>query len=511
MVRARRRARNRVPARPTSAAWIALAGVGLGAAVHAQEPSRLVTITPSVAVSATASDNSKLSATDRQSEVITQVSPAVRAEIRSGRLQGALDYTLTGAVYSRHSEENEVRQALNARASAELVDNHLYVNGNASISRRAISAFGTQEAEAGLINGNATEVANISINPSLRGRIGGVVNYEAQVGREITRAKDTNNSDSDSTSASMRLSGGSGLLGWALDGMRFVNEYRLGRKTTNDRAFATISAQPDIEVRVALRGGREASDVTTPERTFNNTYGASVAWLPTERTTISLDADHRYYGNSHALVLQHRMARSVFRFTDSRSASTDNSPAPFTAYDLYFTQLKSSIPDPVQRDAFVRAYLAALGIDPRTGVPGGFLTSALTVARRQDLSWSMSGVRTTYTLLAFSSETRRIGAVPIGNSADDLGKVDLVRQLGYTFAVGHRLTPDSSLNLGLTRLKTMAADTLPGNDLRSIDLTWTGRLGPRASVSLGGRHSESESSAAPYTESAVTATLSLTF
>lgn len=486
----------------------------LAAPALAQDVPRGLAVDASASVSATATDNYKLSAQDRQSELVTQVTPGVRASLRGGRVSGFLDYGLTGVFYAQDNAANDVRHNLRAGGNAELVENHLYVDARASVSRRAISAFGTQEAVDSVLNNNATDVGSVSITPILRGQFAGLVSYDLRASRTLTRAKDTDQGDGSDTLVSAHLGGGSGYYGWGLDGSHSVNDFRTERRLTNDRVYATLSVLPDPELQFALRGGRESTNARSLEPESNNTYGGSVTWQPSARTTMALDADHRYFGNAHSLSFQHRWSRSAIRFSDTRSASTSSSAGSPTLYNLYASSAafsEANYPDPVLRDLVIRTYISLMfpGVDPNAMVPGGYLTSSATLSRRQDLSLAVSGVRDTITLMAFRSNARQLDST-ITLFGDDFGKATEIRQIGWSVSLGHRLTPEASLNVSLTRLKTLGSETALGNDLRSFDVNWSGRLGVRTTISLGGRHSESEGSS-PYRETAATATLSHQF
>ena len=72
---------------------------------------------------------------------------------------------------------------------------------------------------------------------------------------------------------------------------------------------------------LTLRVGEQISDIETGSRQSNATWGATATWQPTERTTLSLSADHQYYGSSHTLNFVHRMAHSIWSYTDTSGVS----------------------------------------------------------------------------------------------------------------------------------------------------------------------------------------------
>jgi len=467
-----------------------------------------VSVVPSLSVQQTFTDNVALSTDNRRSESITQISPGISIAGRSGRVQGSLDYSLNALFYARESDRNTLQNALNGVVRAELIDNHAFIDARATISQQTISAFGTQSGNSGLINDNRSEVATLSVSPSLRGNLGGVVDVAATAGWSASHSDSTDAGDTTSLSALLSLGGRQGLFGWGLNATRQVSGYASEQDVTQDSVIASLSFSPDTELRLTLRGGREATDVQGGTRQSSDTWGWGVDWIPTERTQLSLQSDRRYFGSSHTFTARHRMARSIWSYSDTRGVSGEPGLAGADVLRAQFNQLYtncvSSLRDPALCNQLVRQIL---GLDPTVSL--GFLNSARSLQRGQNLSVALSGLRTTVTLSAFRAATSRLDGVVYGEG--DLSQVDQVRQLGYSVAVSYRLTPVSSLAFVGARQKTLDAGSQPGNDQRSATLSWSSSLGPRMTTSLALRHTLFESDSNPYNESAIIGSLSLRF
>jgi uncharacterized protein (PEP-CTERM system associated) len=209
------------------------------------------------------------------------------------------------------------------------------------------------------------------------------------------------------------------------------------------------------------------------------------------------------------LTFEHRMARSVWRFSDSKDVSTgtgqNGGAGQGTNYELYFLLYTSQIPDPVKRQAFVLSLLQTLGLNPSAVAIGGFLSSGASVVRRQELSFALSGLRDTITVLASRSESRRLGEAQ--GVADDLSQSGVVRQSGFTVSYSHRLTPNSSANLSASQQKNSGDLNTQSSTLRSILANWTATLGARTTLSLGTRYSSFKATQNPYNEKALYANL----
>jgi uncharacterized protein (PEP-CTERM system associated) len=486
---------------------------------HAQEAAgRSITFEPSVTLLQTFTDNIDLVESGGRSESITEIRPGFRVVSRSGRVQGSIDYSLGALIHARDSNRNSLQNALGAAVTAELIERHVFVDASATVSQQTISAFGTQTGNTGFVNDNRTEVATFSLAPSFRGRLGDWADFKAQGSWSSTNAASTDLGDGSALDASVSLSGAQGRFGWGLNSVVQRSEYAAGDQNTSDATFANLSFAPLTELQLSLRAGFEGEELTTGQRYTSEFWGWGVSWQPGERTALSLQSDQRYFGRSHNFSFQHRMARSIWTYTDSRGLQdggfggdilNGNPSRPVSNFDLYFAQFASIEPDPVKREVLVRAFLQATGIDPNAAAGGGFLTTGPTVQRSQNLSVGLVGVRNTITLSGFRNETERVNS---SNAAGgDLTNVGRVRQAGFSLGASHRLTPVDSLTLSASRLRTLDEVTQPGSELDAINLFWSGQVGYRTNASAGIRHTAFDSATAPYKESSVFGSISMRF
>lgn len=506
------------PARPVRtprvlSGWrwlLAAACVPVGGGAVAQQREG-VTVVRELSVTQTLTDNYQGSGSaGRRSESITTVSPGLRISSRSGRVVGSLDYSFNGLIYGRDSEASNVQHRLAANGRGELIPGHLDLNMGATISRQPRSAFDLQSADGSLTDRNQAEVRRLSVQPVLYGNLGTWVAARAVGNASATDGGSEAGTRGRGLSLSLSPARSGGLVGWGLEASRQITDFEGGRRTTNDRFIASVVAQPDVDLQLGLRVGTERSDLASLDtRRFDN-WGASLRWTPTPRTRVAIDGDRRDFGNAHSVSVEHRMRRSVLRFTDTRSLNdgrTQSSGGTMTAYDLFFELFAAQEPDPVARESLVRAFLEQNGVDPDAVLGGGFLTSAITLQRRQELSLALTGQRTTFVVSAYRTDTER--ADPLSSGQDDL-IVGPVHQRGLGVTVAHRLTPVSSLTLGLSSQRT-SGGAGAANGLDSVQLGWATRLNDRSSLSLTVRHSEYEDTVDPYTENAVLAAFSRRF
>ena len=91
-------------------------------------PGRAWTIVPRVSLTGTLSDNINLSSTDKESGLISQLTPGVRIDAQTARLKMYLDYALSGLRYSTGNSSNNAQNALNAFGTLEAIDNWLFLD-----------------------------------------------------------------------------------------------------------------------------------------------------------------------------------------------------------------------------------------------------------------------------------------------------------------------------------------------------------------------------------------------
>lgn len=471
-----------------------------------------IVVVPTFSLSETYTNNRDLKANDPQSDLITQVSPGLSVSARRGELQGNLTYALNGLLYARESSLNTVYHTLASTARLDLLDGRAGLNASASASRQTVSAFGTQGSDPVSNNGNQTQVFSYSLAPFFTGRLLGDVAYRASAGYAASRTGSSTVGDTATLNASVGLSGRRGPIGWGLDASRDISETGDRPRSHNGRVGGSISYAPDVELQLSMRAGTEVDDLLTGRSERTTTWGAGLSWVPGPRTSLSLDYDRRFFGRSYAATFSHRMARTIWTAGDSRSLQTGGATGRGVAstYELFYAQFASIEPDPVRREALVRSFLAANGLDPNTQViVSGFLSSQPTVTRNQNLSVAYQGLRAT--LAVSYVRTRSTSLVTGGLGGDDLSSGGVVRQQGWNLSLSHRLTPEASLVVSASQQRTGSTGTQAGNSLRTLVATWSARLGPHANVSVGGRYAVSDGDVNGYHESALIGTLRVQF
>ena len=513
------------PRRPTGCgaaghrllAWAAAlcASLGLGAA-WAQDSvgGRGFSISSSVESGLTATRRSSTLDGSSGDDLMLMVRPSMQLSSRAGRFRGSLSYSLAASKHTSRSEGDGIENYLNSSFNGALVDGWMYVDGAVSISQLSRSAYGEQSpgGSIGSANGNRAEVWNASLTPYVAGRLGGVASYRASITGGATNTRRSSNTDSTTTGAALALSSARAgtVFSWGLDGSWQEVDFRVGRTTETSRGQASLSIVPDVDLSLSLRAGQESTNVGRFDKRSYDNWGGSVRWTPSPRTSASFDTDRRYFGNSHRFSFDHRMARSSIRVSSVRDvtngADAASAAAPITLYQLIYAAFASTGRDAAEQERLTgEFFLLNPGLDPAAVAGGGSLASGISVLRREDVAFSYSGLRTTMSLLAFTTESKVIDN-PSGTPADGP-----VRQWGYTGSLGYRLTPQDSINLSGSHQRTLSSGLRQGNDLKSLAMSWSSQLGRRTSATVSARHSQFSSATNPYRETSLTGSLSLRF
>jgi uncharacterized protein (PEP-CTERM system associated) len=450
-------------------------------------------------------------------DAVLQIHPGVQLAAGAGRVRGQLDYGLnvihhTQAVAGQ-DQADTLQNNLNAAFNAEVVERWAFVNATATITQQVLSAYGQQSVDGTQANSNRSEVTQVALRPYVQGQLAGWATYRVGLAADATHAQGSPTPDSHNTGANVTLGSAStgALLGWSATGTQQHTAFG-SQNTDNSRVSVSLLIRPDPEWNGSLRGGFETTSVGSLYRKTYSNWGGDLRWTPSSRTTAQFGMDQRYFGASHQLLLEHRFPSSSVRYTNIRDVNSAASGAgvgqPVTVYQMLYAQLASLQPDPTLRDQLVRDTLLTQHLDGNAMVAGGFVNGGTTVQRRDDLSLTYLGRRSTFTLQAFSSTTRRIDTTTAGVDTAP------VQQAGLNATVSYRLTPQTSVNLSGSSLRTPGTETQAGNRLKSAALSMSSQINKGLSASLSARYSAFDGATGPtgpYREAALSASLNLRF
>lgn len=453
------------------------------AAAESIEPRPSIWVEPHVSAGVTLSTNGNQSSTDPRAEQTLELGAGVRAVANTPRVQGFVDYSLTGLHYLQDTSGDDLRHLLNASATVNAWDNRAFVELSGVVNDTAVSAFGAPTSR-GLSDANRAQSANFRISPYLRGDLGGFANYELRYSLHTSNTDAANRSDITAQDVALRMnSRRSGQrLGWSLDASSQDVEYSLGRNTRSDSVVGGLIVAVTPQLIATLRGGTESNNVISLDKESYSTTGLSLEWRPSPRTRLLVSADDRYFGTGHNIAFEHRTGRTIWRYTDSRGVTNNPleaaSASMGTVYDMFDSLYSTLEPDPVRRAQLVQAELLRLGLPPNMQIFQNFLTSSSTLERAQRLSVALVGVRSVVTFALGRSDTRRLG--PALGLGDDFDFNANIRQQSWGVDYAHRLTPITSFSASLLGQRSDGSSGL-SQRLTSISGSLSTRLALRTS------------------------------
>ncbi|MFT3847187.1 MAG: TIGR03016 family PEP-CTERM system-associated outer membrane protein [Propionivibrio sp.] len=481
-------------------------------------------ITPTLAITETATDNVGLTSKNTQSDLISDINPGIRIEGSGGRSKLRFDYQMHNLFYAQDSSRNEIQNSLNALGTLEAVENWLFIEASGSISQQSLSAFGSSSASSSVnvnTNLNTTETSTYRISPYIVGSFGNFADYQLRYNQSITRWKSglSNDEDVNELIGSLRGNTRFSNLGWSIDASTQNVNFDRGRDNEDDRVRGMLTYQIDPQFRIYLIGGVESNNYQSLDMKSNTTQGAGFDWSPTERTQLSVSRENRFFGPANTISFVHRTANTAWKYSDTEDVVTQtdqNSTASLgTNYDLFYNLFTSAIPDPVARAAFVNALLAANGLSPNAQMQGSFLTNGSTIEHRRELSFALLGARNTLTFAAGETQSERAsqGAFISLLGASDFLEAQKIRQRFASVNWSHKLTPLSSLNASVSRSNSKGSGTGTSN-LETTEQVYhvnlTTQLGPKTNAGVSFRHAEGDGTVG-YTENALSGTLSHQF
>lgn len=477
------------------------------------------TITPSVAVRETATDNARLSDTNKESDLISDISPGILVEGVGGRSKLRFDYQMHNLIYASDSSRNKTQHALNAFGTLEALEDWFFIDASGTISQQSISPFGGAPSSGANTNGNdnSTETSTYRLSPYFRGTLGGFADYQLRYNLTTTSSAASQANDSDTKELVGTLKGVTALasLGWSVDASSQEVNFDNGRSSEADRLRGVLTYQINPQFRVSLIGGREANDYLTIDKESYTTKGAGFDWSPTERTLVSASREDRFFGKSNTFSVSHRTAGSAWKYTESKDANVQTnqqSGGLGTYFDLFYSLTSSSLSD-AERTAITNALLDLYNLSPEAQVQGGFLTNGVTLQHRRQLSFALLGSRNTVTFTASRSESENMSA-GVGTGilvGTDFVDVRNVRQRLISVNWSHKLTGMSSLVGTVSRLNsTGSGNTSLETTQQTYSLDFTTKLGPNTSAGFGARHIVVDGTT-NYTENALTGVLSHRF
>lgn len=460
---------------------------------------------PTLSASTIYTDNANHSADNPEDSLIFRVTPGFTLFSEgSRRVEAAMNYSLNGVARFGENESTDLLHRLNAVGKAELVEDFLFVDGNARVSQELISLFGSP-AEAEIDNTNRATVGTYLVSPYIQKRLGTFANALARYTRSgaifenDVAARATVNGFKAALTSGTRFTD----LSWGLNYSLSKAEYNDLPDATFESASGTVGYALTRKFRVFGTVGEDRNDYLSFTETDGSFYSAGFGWSPTRRTSVEASAGERYFGSTFSFAGSHRTRLS--RWTLRYSEDVSDIPRLNASFDK--AQLKSCPPGTVLPYPPTLGQLIAADCDVdllfNTSITNRvFIAKLLTGA----VSWDV-GSRTILSL-TLSDLTREFQQETRGED----------RVQNATGSVSYRMSPRTTAHSSLSFIRNSADAVEAGGTARDDDIVrLTLGLNHEFSADLGGaltlRHTQRDSNAADadYDENRLTATVTMRF
>lgn len=279
------------------------------------------TITPSLALSETYTDNISLAPDDEKThDFVTLINPGLSVRGEGDRLKLALDYSLQEFLYARSEEGSRTFHQLDSSINSELVQDWFFVDGGVARTQQAISPAGAIPLDNFSLTGNRANVTTYSISPYVRHKFGNfatgrlVYRYD-----RVTDDRDIlDNAENQQILVGAESEESFDRLGWRADytHQKFDGTHRLG--VTIDRTNLELRYKATGSVTLLGIGGYENYnyDQAVPVDGDGGSYwSVGAEWQATTRTLLRVTGGRRFFGNTASVLLRHQMHRTALELS----------------------------------------------------------------------------------------------------------------------------------------------------------------------------------------------------
>lgn len=411
-----------------------------------------------------------------------------------------------------------------AGARSMLVDDLLYLDASASGSRQLVSPFGPLTTNT-YSAANSTDVRSWSISPYLVYRFGTFASMTARIARDsVTSGLRGTFGDTLSTTRSLDLANGPRYtdFGWGLSYTHQDLESNLSGDVMTENTLLSLRRRITRQLALTSTLGYDKYEYPAiNQRTGGPGYTAGFIWTPSSRTSVDLSLGHRFFGKTGSLNASHRTRNSTWSLTYSDGVTTTRSqfllPATVDTAGLLDRLFATSYPDPVERGAAVRDYIAATGLPPSLANNLNYLTNRFVRNKRLQGTVVMRGARSSLSMSIFKDQRQALSLQEsdsplLGSQQSNL--YDNTRQRGANVNATYRLSSVTGAHASVYLVNVVSLDTNQTNNVKQANLGLSHQLNKKAIASLDLRHSTGRAGIFnndKYHENAVVASLSIRY
>lgn len=482
------------------------------------------TVVPRMSLRETYTDNLRLGSGG--GDFITQINPGILLTGIGPRFKLNTNYTMNNLIYAEHSNLTRIRHQLNARGTAELMEDFFFVDGMAAISQQNISLSGPQAIDNVNVTGNRANVRTFNVSPYIRHRFKNFASTELRYAHNIvsSNANSLRNSQADSFFARVNSGTDFGKFHWGLSySNNMIHFDQTGRTVELERSIGSLRYMFTPRFGLTATGGYERNSFLSIRGSPSSpTWTAGFEWMPSERTNIVANAGKRFFGDTYFAQARHRTRLTTWNFSYTQDITTFNQQSMLggtgitdSLNQLIGAQFPNLPPETIQQNTDI---LLGPNFSGSFLSPTNFFTNRLFLQKRLQASVALNGVRNTLVLTGF--DMTRQAYSPDDVDADLIGAANAAllrhtRQTGGNALWSYRFSQLTRANLSFAYTRFSFLGTGREDDLRLVRVG-VSRQFPQILPNLNGaieyrRNERDSNQAGHYRENAVIASVNMSF
>jgi uncharacterized protein (PEP-CTERM system associated) len=453
-----------------------------------------IDVEPWVTARVTASDNAGLGLSNAGSDLISDVTAGLRVRAEGARLSLIGSAALESFLYARHTQGNDIVPSVDLTGRWVAVERFLFVEASARTAQTHIDPFGPGFSPTS--TDNNTTATQYRLSPYIQSDPSSTLHFRARSDNTRTRDYGLESATVDAVDSAyfgfhtISLERDPVPVGWRLEGERSYTRYQgefVPLITDVTRALVNFAVTDTL--RAGIRVGAERNSFLIDDG-WTAVYGGQASWRPSERTNLSFDIEHRFFGNGMHLTFTHRMPWLSWDLRASRALDTTpqsifSLPPTNNVAALLDAVLTTRFPNPAERAGQVQDIISRQGLPASTATAISILAPRLSVTENVSAGLSYLGVRNTLALTVFALRSR--DAVDAGPFATDSADTNNI-QHGGTLTYALRLTPTATAGATVIYSRIKSLDSATTNERTkdgTVSAHMTYQLAPKTSAMFG--------------------------
>jgi uncharacterized protein (PEP-CTERM system associated) len=434
-----------------------------------------------------------------ESDFVTTITPGLNIDYSGPRgfLRGSIATPIT--IYARDEDRSQITPVASLAGRGDIVKDRFFVEGLASVSQTYFSPFGARPIGIENQTENRYTAQTYQLSPVLQGNPTSLISYSIRDDNTWTVLSSTPVATDDVYTNRLfaTINRQPTPLGWGADFQRtqywFSGESAQRLMLTRARGVW----QPDPQLRLFVTGGYEDNQFQLTE-SRGPTYGGGFSYRPTERTSLDVSYEHRFFGPSYNATFTHRTPMTYWSAQASRNISSypeqlGQLPAGAFLPGILNALLVNRIPGEAERIAFIRQFLIDRGLPIFLSEPLSLYNQQIFLLEYAYASVGLIGVRNSVFASVYRSRTE-----PISGQGEALPPILSAQnnntQTGVGISWAYQMSSATSLNASANYGHSEANPPFTQEtDTTSVQLNLTRTLSPRTNVHAGARWQKSKS------------------